>query len=331
MSDNDESLEQLLSNASPRPVPGQADAALAREAVRAEWHVVSGKRRSRKRLVRFATAATILIGAVSLFSLFRAPAPDVVKVASIQKSVGSIYVLGERSELTLAENLAAIYSGQTIVTGADGRMALSWGNGASVRLDNATELVFVDGDAVQLRSGRLYFDSMPADLTAGVGTGAIETFQVETEFGIVSHVGTQFMMEVAADELRVSVREGRVDIAGEYYPHTAVRGEQVVFSGRQRPVVLSVSEYGDTWDWVSQTSPEIDVDGKSVDAFLTWASRELGMRVEYADTAVQESARQAMLEGRVDTEPAEAIRLRMLTAAMDWRVHEGVIYVSNSE
>lgn len=62
MSDFDESLEQLLSKASPRPLPDQAAAAVVRETVRAEWRAVTGKHRSRKRIVNFALAATVLIG-----------------------------------------------------------------------------------------------------------------------------------------------------------------------------------------------------------------------------------------------------------------------------
>ena len=125
MSDIEQSLEQLLSKASPRPVPDPADAAAARQAVRTEWQAVSGKHQSRKRMFRFAVAATVLIGVFSLFNGFRVPDIDVVRVASIQKSFGSIYVLGEQSRLTLADDLAVIHAGQTIVTGDDGGIALA--------------------------------------------------------------------------------------------------------------------------------------------------------------------------------------------------------------
>jgi len=331
MSDIDDSVGQLLSNASPRPVPNKTAASVAREAVRAEWRAVSGKHRSRKRLVRYAMAATILIGVFSLFNVFRVPSVEIVRVASIQKSFGSIYVLGEQSELTLANNLTAIYSGQTIVTGNDAGMSLSWAKGASVRLDRDTKIEFSDDDTVYLWSGQIYFDSVPSGLIAGYSAGAVESFQIETEHGVVSHVGTQFMTQVNSSGLTVSVREGQVDIAGQYYPYAATRGEQVVFSGRQRPVVLSVPGYGVMWDWVSHASPTIDVDGKSVHAFLTWVGRELGMSIEYANGAVEAVAREALLEGHVDKDPAEALRLRMLTAALDWRYVEGVIYVSNGD
>jgi len=329
MSDKNDSLERLLRNASPRPVPSQADAATAREAVHAEWHAVGSKYRSRKRRISFALAASILMGIFALSNVDFGPKMNAVKVAEIQKSFGSIYVLGEQSELTLAKNLTAVFSGQTIVTGDDAGMALSWSNGGSVRLDKNTEVEFSGNNMVRLRSGRIYFDSRPSGLIA-VSVDREASFDIETEHGIVSHVGTQFMTQVDADELKVSVRAGQVEIAGQYFPYTASRGEQVVLSGRQRPVVLNVSEYGENWAWIGRTSPVVDVDGKSVHAFLIWAGRELGMRIEYADAAVENVAHDALLEGRVDTDPAEALRLRMLTAALDWHFSEGVIYVSDS-
>lgn len=330
MSDIDETLEQLLSKASPRPQPDAAAADAARMAVRAEWRVVTGRHRTRKKMINFAVAATVLIAVFSLFNSFRPVDPAPLKVATIQKSFGSIFVLGEQSELTRADDLAAIHEGQTIVTGEDAGIALAWGGGGSVRLDKNTEVVFNSDTSVFLRTGRLYYDSTPSALIAGIDSGGIARFEIDTEFGLVKHVGTQFMTEIESDELRVSVREGLVDVAGRYYPHTASRGEQVVFTGRQRPVVLNVPSYGDAWEWVTHTSPAVVVDGLSVHVFLDWVGRELGMRVEYGDAAIEDTARDAIMKGRIDTPPAEALRMRMLTAALDWSMTEGVIYVRRS-
>jgi hypothetical protein len=328
MNDIDKKLEQLFSKASPRPMP--EDTATAREAIRQEWQAVSGQYQSRKKILRFAVAATVLIGLFSIFNGFRVAEPEWVKVASIQKSFGSIYILGEQSQLTRADDLAAIHAGQVIVTGDDAGIAMAWSGGGSVRLHKNTEVEFRDDNTVFLRSGQIYFDSTPSELIAGVDAAGVASFQIETEYGTVSHVGTQFMTEVGSHALRVSVREGRVDVAGRFYPHVAERGEQVLLSGRQRPVVLNFPEYGAAWDWVAQTSPSVDIDGKSVHAFLNWVGRELGMSIQYGSDDIEQVARQAILEGRVDSEPGEALRLRMLTAALEWRYEPGVIYVSES-
>ena len=138
------------------------------------------------------------------------------------------------------------------------------------------------------------------------------------------------MTQVDDDELRVSVREGQVAVEGQYFSHTALRGEQVVFSGRQRPIVLNVAGYGSAWKWISRTSPPVDVEDRTIHEFLTWVGRELGRDIKYTGETEQD-ARRDTLKGIVNTEPAEALRMRMMTTAFDWRYEEGTIYVSNSE
>ena len=331
MSDIDKTLEQLLSNAAPRPVPDPKDTAAAREAVRSEWRAVADRRGFRSKAFRFAVAATVLLGLFSVFNGFRVAETELQLVASIQKSFGAIYVLSDQSELTRANDLKSIYAGQVIVTGDDAGIALAWAGGGSMRVDEDSEVEFRDNNTVYLHAGNIYFDSMPSKLVAGTSVGEVGSFEIETDHGVVSHTGTQFMTGVNADELVVRVREGRVDIAGRYYPHTAERGEQVVISGRQRPEVLSIPEYGAAWDWVSRTSPSVDVDGKTIHEFLTWAGRELGMSVKYDNDKLEESARTDTLNGQVNVEPGEALRMRMLTAGLEWKYEEGAIYVSNDD
>ncbi len=78
---------------------------------------------------------------------------------------------------------------------------------------------------------------------------------------------------------------------------------------------------------MSQTSPAADVNGKTLHEYLLWACRELGLELKYEGGA-ERVARLAELKGTIDKEPAEAIRDRVATAALESRIDEGVIYVS---
>lgn len=326
---SDDVLEELLKHAAPRPMPSPSDEAAVRQAVRGEWQVVSDRRQSRRRILTYAIAATVLVGVFSVFSVFRMPVVDAVQVASIEKSFGSIYLLGEKSELRETQELSNILSGQTIVTGSQAGIALAWGNGGAMRMDETTRVEFIDGKSVYLKSGRIYFDSEPSALMAGISGVDTDGFVIQTDHGEVAHVGTQFMTGVDAATLTVSVREGRVAVDGEYHRHIASSGEQVTLSGRQRPSVLSISRSGNSWDWVSRTSPAADVDGKTLHEFLLWACREMGLELQFEGRAEQ-VARSAILRGTIDTEPAEALRQRLATAALEWRIDEGVIYVNEN-
>ena len=323
---SDDALEQLLKQASPRPMPSASDEAAVRQAVRDEWLDVSGKHQSRRRVASFAIAATVLVGVFAMFSVFRVPVVEAVQVASIEKSFGSIYLLGEASELRETQELSGVLSGQTIVTGNAAGIALTWGNGGSMRMDEKTRVEFSDDRSVYLKSGRIYFDSNPSALLAGISSGDTEDFLVRTDHGDVAHVGTQFMTGVSGDTLTVSVREGQVAVDGDYHDHVASSGQQVSLSGRQRPSILSISRSGERWDWVARTSPSADVDGKTLHAFLLWACRELGLEIQWEGEAEQ-IAQSAILVGNLDMEPAEELRLRLASAGLEYRTGEGVIYV----
>ena len=332
MSDIDKSLEQLLSKATPRPVPGKEHTAAAREALRAEWKGVTGKHRSRRRILHFAVAASVLVAVFSLFNTLRVPVVDLVQVASIQKSFGSIYFVSEQSIVTPADSQQNVHLGETISTGADGGIALAWLDGGSLRLDENTTVEFKDDNTVYLHEGQIYFDSIPSNLIAGASKADPGSFAIETDYGRVEHVGTQFVTGVDENMLQVSVREGLVEVDGQYYQHTAKRGEQIRFIGRQQPVVLRFAEYGEAWDWVAERSPAVEVDGRSLDEFLGWVGRELGREIQYSVTAKEKIAQnpEGLLKGRVSDEPSDALRMRMATVGLNARFEEGVIHVSHN-
>ena len=322
-----DALEDLLRHASPRPVPAAKDVAVAKAAVRDEWRDLTGQRSRRRRFLNYAVAATVLVAAFAGFNLFRAPVATTVQVASIEKSFGSVYLLGEQSELRETLGLSAVLSGQTILTGDGAGLALAWGTGGSLRVDEGTRIRFTDSGTVFLEEGRVYFDSTPM-LLSDISAGDASTFIVETKFGEVRHVGTQYTTEVDGDKLIVSVREGQVRVDGRYRDHGVSAGQQATFAGQQQPSVLSVSRSGEMWNWLQRTTPVADVDGKTMHEFLVWVCREMGLDLEFEGQA-EAIAREAILKGKIDTLPADAMRYRLATADLHSRIDGGTVYISD--
>lgn len=327
----DEPLEQLLRHADPRATPDAVDTAAVRSAVRAEWQQVTGKRHKRRQVAGFALAATVLLVVFSSFNAFRFTAPDVVEVAVIQKSFGSISFVGERSMLTPASALTRVLSGQTIVTSDDAGIALAWGTGGSLRIDANTEVEFTGDDNIYLHSGQIYFDSQLSSLVAGIDAAGSPQLIIETQYGSVSHIGTQYMASIDGGSLAVSVREGEVAVDDRARTHTAASGQQLLFEGGRQPVRLSVNAYGGDWDWVANTAPPVDVDGKTIDEFLNWAGRELGYEVVYVTREIEQLAKTNLLRGTVNVNPAAALRARMMTADLVWQLEEGELYVGERD
>lgn len=309
-----DAVEELLEQAAPRPAPPDSDERLVREAVYAEWQAVTGKHRARRRVTQFAIAATVLLAVAISFNAFRVTGVAPVEVASINVSHGSIYLLGQQSQLRELTDVATIVSGQTIETGRASGIGLSWGSGGSLRIDADTRIEFVSPDAVKLHWGQVYFDSQMAAITGSGSTNP--DFVIETDHGMVRHLGTQYMTYSDARMLKVSVREGSVEVDDR---HTAYEGQQIEIVGRAQPSVTNISGSGAEWAWVESTAPKINVDGMSTFDFLHWVARETGHSVVFESPGARGLAECVDLKGAVNASPREELSLRMLTVDLEAR------------
>ena len=322
----DKAIEELLEHASPRPAPPREDESMVRDAVYAEWQAVAGRVRTRQRMTYFAVAATVLLGIAVSFNALQVTDVQSVQVATISKSHGSIYLLGDQSVLNQVTDLKSISAGEVIVTGEDAGIGLEWSNGGSLRIDRNTRIRFTSEDSVYLESGRIYFDSRSSQPVAAITGSGLE---ITTDHGSVRHLGTQYMTYTDTDRLSVSVREGEVAVDGAYVEMAvAVKGQRLTVSGGARPVVVNINGYGEAWDWIETTAPGADVDGKSVDEFLKWVGRETGLQVTYESPAAEQKARDGILKGSVDMSPRDELRFRMSGEDLDYRIDGGTIYVS---
>ncbi|MDX1498863.1 MAG: FecR domain-containing protein [Woeseiaceae bacterium] len=323
-----DAVEALLRQASPRPVPPAADRERVRAAVRAEWLDKTRRRRRRRRVRAFALAASVLVAVLAAIVMQSPAPPPPVQVATVDRSHGAVYLLGERSELRALPASNVIVAGQSVMTGDDAGLGLAWQTGGSLRLGENTRMEFRAADTVLLRSGRVYFDSEASLLAANAAGGpAPRVLRIETPHGSVEHVGTQFMTVSDEDGLTVSVREGEVVVETPYYEQTAAAGEQLRVSGSARPSVVDIRGYGPAWDWVEATAPAAALDGRTVREFLGWVARETGLGLEFEDAAAETLAMTETLRGTVNTGPREALRVWMLGVDLEWRIENGVIRV----
>ena len=325
-----DSLEELLKQAAPRPVPSPGDEAIARAVVREEWRQVTSGRRSRRRVVQYAIAATVLLGVFGVLNVLRTPPVDVVRVASIEKSIGSVFVLGDQAELLEVNAEMQVFSGQTIVTRDDAGLALAWSNGGSLRVDANSRIEFTDEESVFLISGRAYFDSRPGTGLSGTDVGDTPAFTLRTELGDVHHVGTQYMGEVADDVLTVSVREGEVFVDSKFHAQTIASGYRVSIAGRQQPNVSNIGRSGEAWEWAHRVMPPREVKGQTLHEFVTWVSRELGLDFHF-DEELAEVVRTTEVHGDFKSGATDALKNGLLSAALEWHIEEGVIYITDMQ
>lgn len=318
--DDDRELEALLGQAAPRPTPSEDATARAKSALGEEWRGLVRARTRRRRMRALAVAATVVLGVSIAITVWRAPALAPEQVATLDKALGTLYLLGEHSELTRADNLQVVFSGQTIVTADEAGVGLDWGRGGSLRLDENTEVRFVSADRIELAGGRIYFDSGPQP-TSGTRLAII------TPHGLVKHIGTQFIAASNDESLIVSVREGRVSIEGNFHDAVAARGERMRFIGTTRPERLNIATYGPEWEWIEATAPVAAMQGRRLYEFLVWISRETGLEFRFESKTVERIAREESVTGDLSNTPRVALRQSLSTFDLAYDIDNGVIRI----
>jgi ferric-dicitrate binding protein FerR (iron transport regulator) len=306
-------IEQLLERAAPRPVPPAEDARLIRQSVNAEWRAQVGRRRMRRRGTVAALAATLAACVIVMTRFGGTEQGPPVEIAQVQKRLGAVYLVQDDAGLVELEgsNLA---SGQVVQTGKSSGLAFVLRGGLSVRMDEDSRIELLARDLLYLQDGRVYVDAPGNEAPVGL--------TIRTDQGSITHVGTQYMVTIAADELTVSVREGEVLINGNRYKADVTAGERVTLLGTHRPSVARLATHGEPWRWTESLAPRLNIDGMPADEFLKWVSSETGYRIVYEDDHVRGVAGDTILKGVVDRDPRTELQLRLLTMDLVYDVDD---------
>jgi ferric-dicitrate binding protein FerR (iron transport regulator) len=306
--DHDAELRDLLRAAGPRPQPPAAVTDEVRAAVAAEWRAVVASRRPRRRTVPWLAAASVAVLAVGAWlAVNQIHAPHAV-VATVARLTGPAEVRHEAGSPW--QSLAAgadLRAGDHVRTRTDGRVALRRTDGVEVRLDVGTTLALAEHGLARLETGRVYVDS-------GVAGTRSDAFVLETEFGSVRHLGTQYAAGLAPAALEVAVREGRVAIDQRGRDAVANAGESLIVRADGRIDRASLAPHDAAWQWAESMAPAFAIEGRTLDEFLAWAARETGRRLVYASPAVAQRAEQTLLKGSVDDlSPQQAVAAVLAT------------------
>jgi ferric-dicitrate binding protein FerR (iron transport regulator) len=290
---DDGTLARLLSVTGTRDRPSDRAVEEVRAAVEAEWKKSVAARRQRRQYTNWAAAAGVAVAAVALWMARPLYLPASGPVASLARVVGDVQIdAGDGRWIPIATG-GVVTANAVIRTGDGGRAAIGMKDGVVLRLDSGTQLAFNDPHEASLSHGAVYVDS-------GSDAGApAADFVLMTAIGSVRHLGTQYEARLADRELRVSVREGRVDVDTARGPVLGGAGELLTISdrGATRSRLAPTASH---WNWVNEVTPPFSIEGRSVDDFLTWAGRETGRKVVYSSPAAESQARSVTLRGTVE-------------------------------
>jgi ferric-dicitrate binding protein FerR (iron transport regulator) len=282
--------------------------------VRREWQKDTTRRRYRRWALPVALAASVVL-AVTLLLQQPPSAPARVAIGTVARVVdaaasGALPAAGQ-----------PVYAGDVLATGAGQKLSVVINNAVSLRLDQDTTLAAVAREEFRLESGRVYAD-----------TGDVmyrdHGLVVHTPMGTVTDVGTQFSVQLAAENLDVAVREGRVDVSRGADEFVAVAGERLRLRENDTAEMDAVAPHDPFWDWTASLAPVFDIENKSLLDFLRWAARETGRELVFEDNELRMSAMRTDLHGSVeDFEPLEAVESVLATTNFRYRLEADRIVI----
>jgi ferric-dicitrate binding protein FerR (iron transport regulator) len=289
---SDDAIAALVRLAGRRPPVPEEAALRVRAAVREEWLQTIGRR---KRTRWIGSAAAVAAAAITIAILRMTssspqlkPVPQRLVVAGGQTNGAVIYV-------------------NDVYEVADGNTAsLAWGD-ATLRLDGGTRVRIASSTELSLDRGAVYVDSNHS--------GVI----IRTPIGAVRDIGTQFEVRLAADRMRVRVREGRVDLQHGGATHSATAGTELDADARGGVTQHTIARSGAEWDWVVRAAPPIHLDGRTLAEVVAAVTRDEGVKPVWSDSVARNAA-SMRLHGDVPLTPEEALDTALVASGLTSRI-----------
>ncbi len=315
-------IARLLRSAGRGPTASDDARARIYTAVRAEWqrNATPANERPRRRSIDSASAGWMLwfmralpvaaaVAAVA-FGLRVLETPSVsggVDIASLAKATGVVtLVANDGTATTTLAAPAIVHTGDVIRTAVNGSASLTLTSGVMLRIAADTELLFAADDRIELRRGTAYIDADP-------GLRAASALLLETPFGTVNHIGTQYETRVGANNLRIRIREGAVRFLAETASGNAIdasgtAGEELLtIAGDDTLRRSTIALTGPDWAWVEALASAPAGDEHSLTTLLEWVARETGRELRFADGTVAASAGTATIVGAAGLTPDETL------------------------
>jgi len=299
----DDTVARLMKLAGPRAsIPAGVETRV-HQRVEQEWLSSLPGNSSRRWAVSLALAASIVLAVIVTMRPTDAPSQT---IGTIGRVVGGPAV-------TVGQ---AVHVGDTLQVDAGQGIGVTLPGVLSLRIDGNSSLRFDGPDEFTLLSGQVYADS-------GRQIYRRRNITIHTPFGSVKDIGTQFAVDVDDDDIVVSVREGRVDIATDQQSHTAIAGEKISLKANEKVVVDQIPANDESWEWAEALAPGFDSNNRSLLDFLKWAARETGKELYFTSNEVRMAAMKAKLYGPVlDFTPQEATEAVLSTTTFVYQIDD---------
>ena len=319
-----DALEELLIFAGRREVVEPDRAERVERQVFNHWQGMLQRQRQadrRRRTIKFGGFLALAASLVLTFNLVLRYQDQSTPVATLVAVVGNIEVGFRDQPMMEIATGSELRAGSILETSDGAGASLLLTSGHSLRVAAASRVRF-QTDTIMLDQGSVYIDSGR--------TGATSRLVVRTSFGTARELGTQYLVSIVDDAFEVSVREGSVNVERNNGSILTAKAGEALYLDRdgsaRRETILN---YGDRWQWASKLGQPMQLEGRRLDEFFSWLSRENGWEVSYATGSLERSARRVKLHGSIaGLDGEQALASVVATVGWQFTLSNGVVAVS---
>jgi len=303
------------------PVPEDA-IRRSRVAARQAWSEVVQTRKRRRRF-QWAVAASLflVVSAVILGSSSGLGSDLVSRLFGPSPTVATVEIVAGSGLQGLTsspdETPRSLKAGETIET-VDGMASLRLAGGSSLRLHAQTRLRLITEHELALERGAIYLDAGPDDVQ----------LSIQTPFGLVRDIGTQFEVRLDDQDLRIRVREGEVELTKGRRRSAVKRGDELTVQKNGEAQRRRVAVHGEPWRPYQAVAPALNLEGATLASYLHWLSRETGWTLRYRQSDIRSQAPTVILHGSIDGVPVvETPEIVLPTCQLEAELRDGVLEI----
>jgi len=243
-------------------------------------------------------------------------------VASLARVQGQAEILRGDDRFPLDSQVQDFGVADRLSTASDGRVALRFDDGLSLRMNGDTELRFTAADEVELVRGMVYVDSG--------SLAATNALRIQTPFGMVEHLGTQYQVDLGSSGLELRVREGQVSVRLDGVEEIGTAGEQLDIQANGNTVRSAIAANDSAWDWVIDLATLPPAASYAVDETLAWIARERGLTLAFATRSTELRLGLETLSGLEGLDPVAALAVVARTNGLSAAIEGDTLVISDA-
>ena len=236
-----------------------------------------------------------------------------VLVAKVEALDGAVEARGSRwySGAERLDTGRSVAAGDSLTVSADAGVLLRVSGDLTVRLAAGSRARVTAADEIELIVGQAFVDATP---------GARAPLRVVTPNGVVTHLGTQYLVRAAHDEVEVAVREGRAQLTTGNSSTIAAAGHWLLQRADEPAARTGELTSADPrFEWIATLPSEFRLEGATLAQFLEWFQRETGLAPVYSEGVDAGNFAHVQLKGSIEhLAPLEALSYVLATADLAW-------------